>query len=104
MPEKNPSFWGALISIFQEYGVVMCITFILSYLRISYDDKEPRIMRRLLEATIGSLIALIVGMTCTEFGLSAGWTYAVAGWIGTFGVDQMRVWARRWTDKRIDKE
>lgn len=103
MPNKDPNFWSALFAVFEDYGFVMCITFVLSYLRISYDDKEPRLMRRLLEATIGSLIALIVGMTCTEFGFSNGWTYAAAGWIGTFGVDQMRSWARKWADKRIDK-
>lgn len=104
MPNKDPSIWDAIITIFREYGVVMGITFILSFLRVTRDNEEPKLIKRLLEAVIGSFIILIVGMTCKEFGMSLGWSYVASGFVGVFGVDQMRVYARRWAERRIDKE
>lgn len=101
MPNKNPNFWETLIVVLSEYGFVMCITFLLSYLRIIYDQKEHSLARRLLESTIGSLLALIAGLAFEKLGWSEGWTYGAAGFISVFGISQIRAWGRKWAESKI---
>lgn len=101
MPNKNPNFWESLIIVLSEYGFIMSITFILSYLRISYDQKERTLGQRLLESSIGSLLSLLAGMSFERFGLSEGWTYAAVGFIGVYGVDQIKSWGRKWAENKI---
>lgn len=103
MPNNDPSFWENVIAAFREYGLIMCITFILSYLTISRDGREPKMIYRLRDAFIGSLLVLISGLAFKEMGLSAGWTYAFAGFVGVYGVDTIKEYARKWADKRIGK-
>lgn len=99
---KGPGFLDALRYAFDSQGLPMVLAFALIYLRTLYDDREPRPVRQFLEAAIGSMIVLIVGITCERFGLSSGWSYAAAGFIGTMGVNQVRTMARKWAGKRID--
>lgn len=101
MPNKTPNFWESLIVVLSQYGFIMTITFILSYLRISYDQKERTFGQRLLESSIGSLLALIAGLSFEKFGMSEGWTYAATGFIGVYGVDQIKSWGRKWTENKI---
>lgn len=101
MPNKTPQFWESILAIFSEYGFVMCITFILSYLRISYENKRHSLASRLLESTIGSLLALIAGLTFEKLGWSEGWTYGAVGFIGVFGVSQIKEWGRKWAENKI---
>lgn len=103
MPNNDPSFWESIVTIFREYGVIMCITFILSYLTISRDGKELKMIYRLRDSFIGSLLVLITGMAFKEIGLSAGWTYVIAGFIGVYGVDTFKEYAKKWADRKLDK-
>lgn len=103
MDEKDPAFADAVRAAFSSQGFPMAIAFILSYLRILYDDREPRPVRQFIEASLGSMIVLAVGITCERFGLSSGWSYAAAGFVGTMGVNQVRTMARKWANKRAEQ-
>lgn len=103
MPERDPTLWAIIASAINNHGLAAGMAFMIAYLRILYDDKEPRPIRRLLEAALGGAIVFIVGMTAENFGLHAGWTYATAGAIGVLGVDWVRTKARQWADKKVDR-
>ena len=100
MPAHDPNLWGIILAAINQHGFAAGLAFVIAYLRILYDDKEPRTVRRLLEAALGGTIVFIVGMTGDHFGLHAGWTYATAGAIGVLGVDWVRTKARAWADKK----
>lgn len=104
LPDKDPNFIQTVITVFREYGFIMVITFILSYLSMSRDGKEPKIIYRLRDSIIGSIIVLIVGMACNEFGISLGWTYVIAGFVSVYGLDAIKELAKRWAEKRIDRQ
>lgn len=101
MPEKDPSMWAVVLMALREHGLAVALTFVLSYLRILYDDREPNPIRQLIEACLGAVIVLVVGLTAEEFGLSPGWSYAAAGFVGTLGVNQVRAMARKWAVRKV---
>ncbi|AYN16701.1 holin [Pseudomonas monteilii] len=102
-PEKDPSFWVLVLTALRENGLAMGLTFALTWLRIQYDGKETRPVRQLIEATLGALIVMVVGLTVKEFGLSIAWSFATAGFIGVLGVEQARQLGKRWAEREADK-
>lgn len=103
MPEKDISFWAGLAFVLREHGMAVVLTFVLSYLRILYDDREPNPIRQLIEAGLGAVLVLVIGLTAERFGLSSGWSYGAAGFIGTLGVNQVRSMARKWAQRRVEE-
>lgn len=103
MPEKDIGFWLTLLSIIRDHGVLGLMAFVISYVRIMYDGQEPRPLRRLLEATLGGLIAVAVGLTCEAFEISSGWSYFSATFVGLLGVDKVRSLADRWANRRAER-
>lgn len=101
--EKDPAFVEILRAAFDSQGLPVLIAFVLSFLRTMYDDREPRLVRQLIEALLGSMIVLAVGLTCEKFGMSSGYSYAASGLIGTLGVNQVRTMARRWATRKIEQ-
>ncbi len=102
MPEKDPSFWVLVLTALRENGLAMGLTFALTWLRIQYDGQETRPIRQLIEATLGALIVMVVGLTVKEFGLSIAWSFATAGFVGVLGVEQARQLGRRWAERKVD--
>lgn len=102
MPEKDLSFWAGLAFVLREHGLAVLLTFALSYVRILYDAKEPNPIRQLIEASLGALLVLVIGLTAEKFGLSSGWSYGAAGFIGTLGVNQVRAMARKWAQRKAE--
>ncbi|WP_443191390.1 phage holin, lambda family [Pseudomonas indica] len=103
MPERDPAFWATVLLALREHGLAVGLAFVLSYIRILYDDKEPSPVRQLLEALLGSLLVLLVGLGAEKFGMSSGWSYAVAGFVGVLGVNQVRAFARKWAARKVDQ-
>jgi lambda family phage holin len=56
-----------------------------------------------LEVTGGGLITFMAGSAIEAFGLSNGWCYTIAGAIAVFGIDQVKAFAARFADKKIDE-
>jgi lambda family phage holin len=101
MPDKDPSFWVLVLLALKENGLAMGLTFILTWLRVQYDGKETSPARKLIEASLGALIVMVVGLTVKEFGLSIAWSFATAGFIGVLGVEQVRQLGKRWAERKI---
>ena len=66
------------------------------------DAKEPRPVRQIIEPLLGAIIVLVVGVACKEFGLSSGWSFFAAGFIGILGVEQVRQLGRKWAERKAD--
>lgn len=102
MPEKSPEFWIGVALALREQGLAMTLTFVLSYLRIRLYGDQPSIVRSVLEAAVGALLVMIVGLAVKEAGLSEAWTLFTAGFVGILGVDQVRVLARKWAVRKVE--
>lgn len=103
MTPDQSNFISDLIQTINVHGMAAGMAFILSWLRIQYDNKEPRMVRRLLEAMLGAVTVLVIGKTFESLGVSSGWTYAAAGFIGVAGVDFVRELAQKWARKKAEK-
>ncbi|EIU5460361.1 phage holin family protein [Pseudomonas aeruginosa] len=102
-PEKDPSFWALLLAALNGHGLAVALAFLLSWVRILFDANEPNIWRQLLEAALGAALVLVAGLASEKFGLSGGWSYALAGFVGVFGVEQVRRLGRRWARRKVDQ-
>lgn len=101
-PEKDPTFWVIVAAALKDHGFVGLMAFALSYLRILYDDKEPRWDRQLLEAALGGVLTFLVGIGIEKFGLGGGWSYGFAGVVGVLGVEQVRQFGRRVAERKAE--
>lgn len=103
MPDKDPSFWVLVLTALRENGLAMVLTFALTWLRIQYDAKETTPWRQFIEATLGALIVMVVGLTVKEFGFSIAWSFFAAGFVGILGVEQARKLGNRWAERKADE-
>ena len=101
-PPSDPNLLSELLQTINAHGLAAGMALLLSWLRIQYDDKEPRMIRRLLEASLGGITVLVIGKSFEALGISSGWTYAAAGFIGVAGVDFVRDMARKWAQRKSD--
>lgn len=97
-PEHDPATWAAV----REHLFAGGLGFLLSWMRIRWEGKETSVKRQLLEAALGGVLVFLVGMASQKFGLSGGWSYAVAGSVGVFGVEQVRQFGRKWAEKKVE--
>lgn len=102
MPEKDPSFWAMVLNALRDNGLAMVLTFLLIWLRIQYDGKETKPVRQIIESILGALIVMVVGLTVQKFGLSSGWSFFAAGFVGILGVDQVRQLGKRWSERKAE--
>lgn len=77
------------------------LAMIVALLRILYDGREPRWVRRFLEAMLCGAIALGVAHLVEALGMTQGWATFLGASIGLFGADQVREWGRRVAERRV---
>lgn len=102
MPEKTTELWAAIWAALPEPVRAAFLAACVALLRVVYDDKEPRWVRRILECALCGAIALGVAHLTEALGMLAGWATFLGGAVGLFGADQVRDWGRRVALKRID--
>ena len=98
MPEK------AILLMFEnlpEPVRAALLASVVALARILYDGKEPRWVRRFLEATLCGLIALGIAHLVEAVGMTSGWATFLGASVGLFGADQVREWGRRIADARV---
>lgn len=103
MPEKDLNNWAILWAAIPEPIKAAIIGAAIAFLRIMYDGREPRIVRRLLESALCGAIALCVAYLTEAIGLSNGWAVFLGGAVGLIGADQVREWARRVAERHISQ-
>lgn len=76
---------------------------VVAMLRILYDGREPRWIRRLLESALCGAIALGVAHLVDALGMTQGWATFLGASVGLYGADQVRTLGRTVVEKRIGK-
>lgn len=104
MPEKDPALWAASWNALPEPIKGAVLGTAVAFLRVMYDDKEPRLVRRLLESALCGAIALCVSGIAEAAGMPPGTATFAGGAVGLFGADQVRIWARAIARRRLDIE
>lgn len=74
---------------------------LVALLRVLYDGREPRWIRRVLESALCGSIALGVSYLAEAVGAPAGWATFFGAAIGLFGADQVRTWGRTIAERRV---
>lgn len=104
-PDKDPSTYTTLASL---WGVLAepvraaIISAVIAFMRVMYDGKEPRMIRRVLEAALCGSIALGVASGIEAIGMPSGVGTFMGAAIGLFGADQVRSWGRKIAERKVD--
>jgi len=102
MPEKDPLTWAAIWHTLPATVQAAIIGVCVAMLRVMYDDREPSMIRRLLECLLCGAIALCVASLAEAGGVSGQYATFIGGAVGLLGADQMRIWARAIAQRRVD--
>jgi lambda family phage holin len=103
MPEKDPSNWMLAWEYLPEPVRASIVAVFVALLRIFYDDKEPRAVRRGLEALLCGGITFAVGSGISVMGLGEGWAMFVGGAVGLLGADKVRELGKRFAKRKADE-
>lgn len=104
MPDRDPYTFLQLLSTIPEPWRAAMAGFFVAILRIMYDGQEPRLVRRLLEATLCGSIALAVTYGAEAFGWPEGLGIFLGGAVGLFGADQVRAWGQHVATRYSEKD
>lgn len=96
-----PDLWHQLWHSLPEPLKAAILAMSVAILRVIYDDREPRWVRRILESALCGAIALAIAHLCGALGLAEGWGTFLGASVGLFGADQVREWGRRIASQRI---
>lgn len=97
------SFFGAFWDSLPEPVKAAVFGTLIAWVRVLYDDKEPRRVRRLLEGFLCGAIALAVASGVEAAGLSSNAGTFIGGTVGLFGADKVREWANAVAQRKVDK-
>jgi len=100
MHEESASLAKLLESIPEPFRAAILAT-VVALLRILYDGREPRWVRRFLGAMLCGAIALGVAHLVEALWMTQGWATFLGAAIGLFGADQVREWGRRIAERRV---
>lgn len=101
MPTKDPMTWAALWESLPDPIRAAIVGAAVAMLRVMYDDREPSIVRRLLECSLCGAIALCVSSLAAAVGIEGDYSTFAGGAIGLLGADQVRAWGRRIAERRV---
>jgi lambda family phage holin len=102
MPEKDPMTWATIWHALPATVQAAIIGVFVAFLRVMYDDREPSMIRRLLECSLCGAIALCVASLSEAAGFGGQFATFVGGSVGLLGADQVRIWARTLAQRRVD--
>lgn len=102
-PTKDPSILVAFWAMLPEPAKAAILNFMLGAV-MAFRNRDKSFLQGALEVTAGSLITLLAGHACLLFGMSPGWTYAVAGGLAIFGVDQSKALILKFVNRKYIDE
>lgn len=103
MPDKDIGFWAGIIATLREYGLIMMMTFIISYMRIQLYSNGRTWKAELLEATIGTVLIMMTAHGLQAMEVNEGWSWASAIFIGLIGIDKARELIAKWAEGRFGR-
>lgn len=103
MLDKDISFWAGIVATLREHGVMMLMTFILSYMRIQLYCNGRTWRSELLEATLGTIVIMMAANGLQAMEVNNGWAWAASIFIGLIGIDKARELIERIASKRFNE-
>lgn len=103
MPEKDVSLWFASWAALPEPVKAAILSAVVAFLRVMYDDREPRIIRRLLESALCGAIAFGVGSGLEAMSVAQGMSMFLGGAIGLLGADKVREIGKRYVRRKVEE-
>jgi len=104
MPEKDPHSWQIVFGLFSPELKAAFFSIFMAYLRILYENKEQKRLRKLLESLMCGGLTYAAASGLTYFSLPPGVSLFVGGMISLMGVDYVREKAKSIFDKRVEKD
>lgn len=104
MPHHTLTYLHAIWDALPEPVKAAILGALIALLRVMYDDREPRLIRRLLEAALCGAIAFGVGSGAEAMGTQPGLAMFLGGAIGLLGADKVRELGRRYIGGKISEE
>lgn len=101
MPDKYIGLWAAMWDALPDPIRAAIVGAAVALVRVMYDDREPSIVRRLLECTLCGAIALCVASLAEAMGIEGDYSTFAGGAIGLLGADTVRAWATRIAERRV---
>ena len=101
MPDKDLSFWAGVVATLREYGLIMMMTFIISYMRIQLYSNGRTWKAELLEATLGTIVIMMTAKGLQAREINEGWSWGASIFIGLIGIDKAREFIERWANRRF---
>lgn len=101
MPDKDLSFWAGVVATLREYGLIMMMTFIISYMRIQLYSNGRTWKAELLEATLGTIVIMMTAKGLQAMEINEGWSWGASIFIGLIGIDKAREFIERWATRRF---
>ncbi len=101
MPDKDLSFWAGVVATLREYGLIMMMTFIISYMRIQLYSNGRTWKAELLEATLGTIVIMMTAKGLQAMEINEGWSWGASIFIGLIGIDKAREFIERWANRRF---
>lgn len=101
MPDKDLSFWAGIVATLREYGLIMMMTFIISYIRIQLYSNGRTWKAELLEATLGTIVIMMTAKGLQAMEINEGWSWGASIFIGLIGIDKAREFIERWANRRF---
>lgn len=102
--DKDPSTYSMLAGLWaalSEPTRAAFLSTVIALCRVMYDGREPRMIRRLLEAALCGSIALGIASGAEAMGMPAGMGTFIGAAVGLFGADQVRSWGRRIAERKV---
>ena len=101
MPDKDLSFWAGVVATLREYGLIMMMTVIISYMRIQLYSNGRTWKAELLEATLGTIVIMMTAKGLQAMEINEGWSWGASIFIGLIGIDKAREFIERWANRRF---
>lgn len=102
MPEKDPHTWFAFWANLPEPIRATLMSMAIATLRILYDGREPRAVRRVLESLLCGAITFGASSGIQAIGADPGWGVFMGGAIGLLGADKVREMGRKYASRRAE--
>lgn len=103
MFDKDPESWKWLASLFTPEVKAALFTIFMAGLRILYENKEGKLLRKVLETLLCGALTYAAASGLTFFTLPPGVSICLGGMIGLMGADYVRDKAKRIFEKRIEQ-
>lgn len=101
MPDKDLGFWASIIATAREHGLIMMLTFIISYLRINLYSDGRSWKAELLEALLGTFVIMMAANGLQALQINDGWAWGMAIFVGLIGIDKARALIEQVASKKF---